>query len=339
MENKSIIKKITASREASLVIVLAVLILVVSLVNHDFFTLKNFGEILNNNVITMVMALGMLCVLLIGGIDISIASTLGLAGMTVGLMFKRNILTNAGLGFVIATLIGIVCGAIVGLIISYGGVQPIICTLGTMYVFRGLAYLIAGDEWASAAAVKNLADFAQKDVINIKTGGQPSHILSSVVFITILIYVLFYIVLKWTKFGRNIFAVGSNPEAAQISGINVKQVKFYVYLIMGALAGLTGGLTTSIYAGAQPNMQTGKEMDVIAACVIGGVSMSGGRGSVIGTLLGALILSVITKALPLVGISSLAQNTIKGVIIIVVVVLNVITQRSMDRANLAKREM
>ena len=145
--------------------------------------------------------------------------------------------------------------------------------------------------------------------------------------------------MKWTKFGRNMYAVGSNEEAAAISGINVARVKMFAYAIMGTLSGLCGALATTIYASAQPNMQTGKEMDVIAACVIGGVSMSGGKGTVPGALLGALILAVLAKALPLVGIDAIAQNTIKGVLIVVVIILNVLTQRAMDRSNLERREM
>ena len=163
--------------------------------------------------------------------------------------------------------------------------------------------------------------------------------LNNVIVVSIICYIVFFVIMKWTKFGRNIYAVGSNEEAAQISGINVTNVKIAVYTIMGALAGLCGALATSVYASAQPNMQTSKEMDVIAACVIGGVSMKGGRGSVICALLGALVLSIISKALPLVGIDAIAQNTIKGVIIIAVIVLNVLTQRMMDKANLAKREL
>lgn len=110
-------------------------------------------------------------------------------------------------------------------------------------------------------------------------------------------------------------------------------------MIMGLLAGLAGALSVSIYASAQPNMQYGKEMDVIAACVIGGVSMNGGRGSVVGTFLGALFYAIVAKALPLVGLESIWQNLIKGIIILVVVLLNVITQRTMDKANLERREM
>ena len=130
-----------------------------------------------------------------------------------------------------------------------------------------------------------------------------------------------------------------NPEAARISGINTDRTIASVYMIMGLLAGLAGVLSVSIYASAQPNMQYGKEMDVIAACVIGGVSMSGGRGSVVGTFLGALIIAIIAKALPMVGIDAIAQNLVKGLIILAVVVLNVLTQRTIDRQNLLRREM
>ena len=112
-----------------------------------------------------------------------------------------------------------------------------------------------------------------------------------------------------------------------------------MYTIMGVLSGLCGALATSIYASAQPNMQDGREMDVIAACVIGGVSMSGGRGSVFGALLGGLILAVISKALPLVGINAIAQNTVKGVLIVVVILVNVITKRTLDKQTLERREM
>lgn len=329
MENKSFLKKITGSRETSLLIVLIVLCALISIKTPTFLGAQNVLEILKNNAGTMILALGMLCVLLIGGIDISIASTLGFSGMTIGMMYKYNVIHSTLLGFVIAIAIGILCGFLVGLVIAYGKVAPIIATMGFMYIYRGFAYLVANDEWAGADALGDFKNFALGDVLG----------LNNVIWVTIICYVVFFIVMKWTKFGRNIYAVGSNEEAAEISGINVKFVKTAVYTIMGGLSGLTGALTTSVYASAQPNMQTSKEMDVIAACVIGGVSMSGGRGSVAGALIGALILSVISKALPLVGIDALAQNTVKGVIIIAVIILNVLTQRTMDKAALEKREM
>ena len=329
MEKKSLLKKITGSREASLVLVLIILCVAVTLKSPDFMTVKNIMEILKNNAFIMIMALGMLCVLLIGGIDISITSTLAFAGMTIGMMYKTGVIQSTLLGFIIATLMGIACGLVIGLVIAYGRVAAIIATMGFMYIYRGFAYLVAHDQWAGADALGTFKDFALKDFLGLNV----------IIWLVIVCYAIFFIVMKWTKFGRNIYAVGSNEEAAQISGINVGFVKTAVYTIMGALSGFCGAVSVTVYASAQPNMQTGKEMDVIAACVIGGVSMSGGSGTVLGALLGALVISVINKALPLMGIPNIAQNTIKGVLIVVVIVLNVITQRMMDKANLEKREM
>lgn len=326
MKQNSILKQITKSREFSLVIVLIVLCVVATILNPSFISPTNIAQIFRNNALTMVMSVGMLCVLLTGGIDISVASILAFSGMVVGMLLKYKVLENTFLLFVIGCVIGIVCGLLNGLIISKGNVAPIISTMGFMYIWRGLAYVISNNEWASGADVVGYSDFGAD-------GAVGPYIIIAVVFIA------GFIVLKWTKVGRKIYAVGSNAEAARVSGINVDGVLIYTYVIMGFLSGLCGALSVSIYASAQPNMQYGLEMDIIASCVIGGVSMSGGRGSVAGTFLGALILALITRALPLVGIDAIAQNMVKGILILVVVVLNVVTQRMMDRANLERREM
>ena len=326
MEKKSFMQKITSSREASLAIVLILLCIVVEIFNPTFLLPTNIGQIFRNNALTLIMALGMLCVLLTGGIDISITSILAFSGMSVGMLMKYDKVNNTFLIFVIATLIGLACGLLNGLIIGKGKVTPIICTMGFMYIWRGLAYVISNSAWASGADVEGFSDFG-------KDGSIGPYV------IIVVVYAIFFFFMKWTKFGRKIYAVGSNAEAAEISGISVDGVLVKVYGIMGLLAGLCGALSVSIYASAQPNMQYGKEMDVIAACAIGGVSMSGGRGSVLGTFLGALIIAIIAKALPLVGIDSIAQNTVKGVIILAVVVMNVVTQRTLDRRNLERREL
>ena len=325
-KDKSLIKTITGSREASLVIVLIILIAVITVMSPSFLSPTNISQIFRNNALTMLMALGMLCVMLTAGIDISITSTLAFSGMIIGLMQKFDYLHNTFLLFVIGILIGTACGVLNGLIIAKGKVAPIICTMGAMYIWRGMAYVISNNAWASGADVAGFSDFG-------KEGSFGPYI------ILIIAYIAFFVVMKWTKFGRKIYAVGSNTEAARISGINVDRTIISAYSIMGMLAGLAGVLSVSIYASAQPNMQYGKEMDVIAACVIGGVSMSGGRGSVVGTFLGAVIIAVIAKALPLVGIDAIAQNLVKGAIILFVVVLNVITQRTIDRQALLRREM
>ncbi len=326
-QKKSLWKRLTGSREASLVLILVALLIVVTILSGGtFLTPSNISQIFRNNALTMLMALGMLCVLLTAGIDISITSILAFSGMTIGLLQKYDILHNTFLLFLIAALIGTGCGLLNGLIISKGKVAPIICTMGGMYIWRGLAYVISNNNWASGADVSGFSDFG-------KDGSIGPYI------ILIIAYVVFFIVMKWTTFGRRIYAVGSNAEAAEVSGINVDRIITLVYMIMGLLAGLSGALSVSIYASAQPNMQYGKEMDVIAACVIGGVSMNGGRGSVVGTFLGALFYAIVAKALPLIGLESIWQNLIKGIIVLAVVLLNVLTQRAMDRANLERREL
>lgn len=332
MGKNSLIKRITGSREASLLLVLMGLCIIIQILSPSFLSAKSLQDMVKNNAVIMIMALGMLCVLLIGGIDISITSTLAVSGMAVGMLLKYNVVHNTFLLFLIAILIGALCGAAIGLVVSKGKVLPIIATMGFMYIYRGFAYLIAKSQWASAENLGDFKNFALKKELGLG-------LLNNVIVIVLLCYIIFFAVMKWSRTGRKIYAVGSNPEAAAISGINTMKIKLIVYTVMGMLSGLCGALSVAVYSSAQPNMLYGKEMDVIAACVIGGVSMSGGRGTVAGALLGSLILAVIAKALPLVGIDSIVQNTVKGVIILVVIILNVVAQRMMQKKNLKRREM
>ena len=331
MEKKSVLKKITGSREALLAVILILLFAIVTVISPSFLTPKSILDMLKNNAVTMVMALGMLGVMLVGGFDISIMSTLALSGMSIGMLWKYEYISSTVLTFVITLAIGTACGFVVGLVISRADVPPIIATMGFMYIYRAMGYLVSNNgEWASAAALGDFKNFATSDFLGI----------NYVVWVIIICYVSFFFFMKWTRLGRKIYAVGSNADAAEVSGINVKNIKLLVYTIMGFLGGLGGALQVSVYASAMPDMQQGGEMDVIAACVIGGVSMSGGRGSVVGVLFGSLILATIARALPLIPFfDQLWLNTIKGVIILVVVVVNVILQRIADRNALKRREM
>ena len=324
------LKKLTGSREFLLFIIVIAMFAIVSIINPAFFSFKAVTDMLRNNAVTLIMALGMLGVMLVGGIDISITSTLALSGMAIGMLLKYGHISSTLLAFLITMGIGTACGALVGLLISRAGVPPIIASMGFMYIYRAMGYLIShGGEWASAAALGDFKNFGTDKLLG----------LSKVIWVIILCYVVFFIVMKWTRIGRQIYAVGSNAEAAEVSGIKVKNIKLLVHTVMGFLAGLAGSIQVAVYASAMPNMAQGGEMDVIAACVIGGVSMSGGRGSVIGALLGALIMAMIPKALPLLHIDALWQNMIKGVMILAVVVINVILQRVANRNALARREM
>ena len=308
MEKKSVIKKITGSREALLAIIVIVLFAVVTAISPSFLTPKSLMEMLKNNAVTMVMSLGMLCVMLVGGIDISIMSTLALSGMSIGMLLKYGHITSTLLAFIIAMAIGIACGLVVGLVISRANVPPIIATMGFMYIYRAMGYLVShGGEWASAAALGDFKNFATTNFLGI----------NKVIWVIIVCYVVFFFFMKWTRTGRRIYAVGSNASAAQVSGINAKNINLLVYVIMGFLAGLGGALQVSVYASAMPDMQYGGEMDVIAACVIGGVSFVGGTGKISGIVLGVFILRIIFVALQFLSINQSMQYIIKGLIILV----------------------
>jgi len=333
VNKKGILKKIRNSREISLFIVLVILCLFIQSRNNTFFTGKTIADLFKNYATTITMALGMMSVLLIGGIDISVGATLGFAGMASSLFMRDGVYSSTFVMFLVSTVIGVLCGMIVGLIIAKAKVQPIIATLGMSNIYRGATYIISDGAWVSAYQFQSgFKSFAQS---NFLTGG----LLNNLVFIALVLYIIFFFVMKWTTFGRRIYAVGSNPEAAEVSGINISGVKFWVYTMAGAIAGLTGAMYTSLYASAMNDMGTGMEMDAIASCVLGGVSLSGGQGSVIGVFLGAVTMSVICKALPLIGISQFWKQAIKGAIILIAIIINVLVQRGMNRNALKAREI
>lgn len=333
MEIKSLWKKITGSREMSLVLVLFILCIFIQSRNHTFLTPATIESLFKNYAVDFVIAAGMMIVLLIGGIDIAVGSTLAFSGMTASLFLRDHQGTPVIMVFLISTVIGLLCGLLIGLITAYGKVPPIITTLGMMSIYRGLAYLVASNDWVSASEfTASYKNFAQSKYLGFG-------LVNNLVVIVIVVFVIFFIVMKWTPAGRKIYAVGSNAEAALVSGIKVKQVKVACYTILGTLCGLSGAMYTSVYASSQGNMAEGLEMDVIAACVVGGVSLTGGRGSVVGVFLGTLIISIIGKGLPLIGVSQFWQKAIKGIIILLAVIINVLVQRQMNKAALKRREI
>lgn len=327
---KSITKVLAKSREISLIFVLIILCAVIQLRNSQFLSLANINDLLVNAVIMSILAIGMMCVLLIGGIDISIGSTLALSGMICALVMRDNPQLPAIFSFMIAIGVGLFCGLLNGLVIAKGGVIPIIATLGFMNIFRGATYLVANSQWVHKEQIT--PDF-QNFTLNGLFG------INNMIIVSVVCYLIFAFLLKFNRTGRKIYAVGSNPEAAEISGINITTIKILVYSLMGALSGLAGALWVSKYASAQGDSGKGIEMDIIAACVIGGVSLSGGKGTVLGVVLGCLSLGILNNALPLINVSSFWQDAIKGVIIIVALILNVMTQRTLDRNNLKRREL
>ena len=335
MKNKTLRKggklgELLRSREASLLLVMVLLCAFIQFRNPAFLTANVINGIFKNYAYTMVMSFGLMLVLLIGGMDISVGATLAFSGMAGALLMKNGVLTSTAAVYGFDMLVGLVCGVIIGLVIAKGKVLPIIATLGFQYIYRGLTYAISGGTWVGTAyMLEDFKNFAQNGILGI----------NHLICITLVIFVIFLLFLKWTGFGRQIYAVGSNPEAAKISGINIDRVKIIVYGINGMLAGLCGAMFTGYYATAQNDMGTGSEMDAIAACVIGGVSMNGGQGSAVGVMLGAITVAIISKSLSLVGIDPFWQQALKGVIILLAVMINVLVQRGSSRRALEGREI
>lgn len=335
-KNKTLSKKggklgeILRMREVSLLLVMILLCAVIQWRNNQFLTFNVINGIFKNYAYTMVLSFGMFLVLLIGGIDISVGATLALSGMTSAIMMKEGILTSALSVYAVSTAIGLVCGFLIGLVIAKGRVIPIIATLGFQYIYRGLTYAISDSDWVGTSEMSmEFKQFAQGTTLGI----------NNLICITIVVFVIAFVVLKWTDFGRQIYAVGSNADAAKISGIRIDRVKILVYTINGAIAGLCGSMLVGYYATAQPNMAVNSEMDVIAACVIGGVSLDGGQGSAVGVLLGAITIAIIGKSLSMVGINAFWQQSLKGGIILAAVVVNVLVQRAAERRALEGREI
>lgn len=317
-------------REMGLLCFIILLSVIVQLSKPSFLTLENINDMVKNTAILSILAVGMMLVIVTRGIDLSIGATLALSGMISALAVSANTGIHPLLAMLLGIVIGIACGSIVGLLISKGGVLPIIATLGMMNAYRGLTFIISKGKWVSANQMpKSFKGIATSSILGINT----------LIIIAVVIYIIFYYFINHTRTGRQIYAVGSNPESAKVSGINISRVLLLVYTIMGALAGLAGVLWVSKYASAQGDTAMGYEMNVIAACVLGGVNIAGGSGNISGIILGALLLGILNNALPLINVSPFWQQAIQGLIILVAVIINALVKRGVDRNNLMRRKI
>lgn len=335
MTEKALNKKLNSVnivkfREIGLLFFIMVLSILVQLRNENFLTWENINDLITNTAILSILAVGMMLVIITRGIDLSIGASLALSGMISALTVSANPNLHPLLAILLGMLVGAFCGTIVGLLVSKGKVLPIIASLGMMNVYRGLTFIMSGGSWVSAHQMP--ASFK-----NIATGRTLG--INNLVFIAIVIYIVFYYFVEHTRTGRQIYAVGSNPESAKISGINTEKILWLVYIIMGALSGLAGVLWVSKFASAQGDTAMGYEMNVIAACVLGGVNIAGGSGKISGVLLGSLLSGILNNALPLIKVSPFWQQAIQGFIILVAIITNSLVKRSVDRNNLMRRKI
>ncbi len=308
------------NREVLLALAILLLVILVAARFPAFVQPGNLVNVFNDTSPLILLAIGQMIVILTKCIDLSVAANLALCGMVAALMNGAGVPLPVILLLVVA--LGGVLGAVNGLLVWKLGIPSIVVTLGTMTIYRGIIFLMTNGAWVNAHQMTDAFKALPRTLI----AGLP--VMSWVAIVAI---ALFTVLLTRTPLGRAFYAVGGNPHAAVYTGINVGRTQFVAFVIAGALAGLTGYLWVARYAVAYVDIADGFELSVVAACVIGGVAIAGGAGSVAGAVLGALFLGVINNALPVVGISPFWQLAISGSAIVVAVAFNSSLNRKTGR--------
>lgn len=286
-----------------------VLCIIISVITPRFLTVSNITNVLTQVSVNAVIAIGMTFVILTGGIDLSVGSILAIAGALAASVVKTN--GNVLLAIIVAVIVGGAIGLINGLLVSKGKVQAFIVTLASMTILRGVTYV-----FTNGTPISGLNN-AFSAIGNKKMGVLPVPVLIMAVAVLIAYYLL-----SQTKFGRYLYALGGNEDSARLSGINTDKIKTWVYVVSGIAAAISGVIITSRIGSASPNAGSGFELDAIAAVVIGGTSLSGGEGSVVGTIIGALIIGVLNNGLNLMNVSPFYQSIVKGLVILIAVLLD-----------------
>jgi simple sugar transport system permease protein len=319
-----------ANNEGVLALVLLALIVAMSIANPTFLTLNTGFSILRSSIVPVIFALGVLIVVITGGIDVSFAAVAIFAGYST-VTFCLSLGFDPGLVgiFAIAIGVGAVLGLINGIVIAQFSLPTLIVTLGTQGVFFGAMYTYVGASYyadlpgsMAALATTNLFD------VTTDTGRAYLHVL--VVPVLVLCLAVAW-VLKRTMFGRSLYAIGGDVEAARRAGFQVKRTQISVYMLVGALAAIAGVIHIVLSRSANPRDLVGGELDIIAAVILGGASIFGGRGSVIGTVLGVILVQVIKNSLLLVGVPSAWLRTAVGVLLVVGVGIQAIAARRDSR--------
>jgi len=289
---------------------LVLLSAIVGWLSPYFFTVENLFAIGLQMSVVAIMALGQVLIIIAGGIDLSMGSVLGLAGVVAGMMLRAD--QPFVLALLAAIVVGLAFGWLNGFLITRGKLPPFIATLGTMGIARGVALI----------ATNGVPIFGLPPSFATLGGGRILQLIPIPVAITIVIAIIAHFMLAHTRLGRHAYAIGGNAEAARLAGVPVARVKLILYGLCGVTCGLAGLILASRLNSGQPTAGNGYELDVIAACVIGGASLSGGEGTVAGALIGALIMGVLRNGCNLLDVSAFWQQVAIGAIIIVAVFID-----------------
>lgn len=330
MKKSIFLKRIFNRNEFYLLLVVIGLSIIMSIVSPNFFTLENFFDILRSYSFLGILAVGVLVVLLSGGIDISFTANATVSQYVMAILLAKVPGINPILIFLIPCLIGITLGGVNASLIFFLNAPPIIITISTLNVFFGILQFISGGKW-----IYNFPswfrDFAKIRLLNFINPDGISFGLSILTVIWILIIIVTFTILRYTTLGRKIYAMGGNIEAAKRSGLNILFLQFFVYCYMGFLAGLASIIQALLAQTVAPNAIMGRELEVIAAVVLGGASLAGGTGSLFGTILGVALIAIIGNGLTIMRVSSYWQKVFIGLIIIISVSITTIQQKAAKR--------
>ncbi len=308
------VRRLLQTREITILGVIIVLCVVLSLTTKNFLAMSNISNTLLGFSGIAIISIGMTMVIVTGGIDVSVGSALGIASVVAGKLLLMH--ASAPVIVVSALLTGLAVGLLNGVIISYGNIPPIIVTLGTMNVIRALLFGVLGGRWVSGVP---------KTITAIGLGRFLA--LPIPIWIAIVLIALFTYMLGTRPLGRAVYAMGNNPDAARVSGVNINRVNLFVYALTGVLAGLAGLIYVARTGIVQTNTGMGLELDVIAAVVLGGTSIMGGKGTLIGSFLGAALLGIIQNGMVLLNIPALTEGLVTGLLIIVSVLIDIMRAR------------
>jgi ribose transport system permease protein len=303
------------SREFSIVIALIIMMAIFSIIDPIYLSYNNLIDIVDQSVINGLLAIGITYAIITAGIDLSIGSIFAIVIVVVGDLLVRGV--NPILAIVVGAIIGFILGAFNGLLITKLKLQPFIVTLGTMSAYRGLAYVITGG-WPVLNIPDNFRTFLDGDLF----GSIPVSVIILFAFA-----IVSHIILKYTKFGTYIYALGGNEEATRLSGVNVNRIKIFTYAFCGVAAALSGMILLARLGSGEPTAGQSYELNAIAAAAIGGASLAGGKGNILGTILGALLLSALKVGLVVVGVDAFWQYIATGGIIVVAAYFEVIQEK------------
>lgn len=294
---------------------LVIVVVALGVISPDFRTLNNFMKLLRQASVNGLIAFGMTAVILTGGIDLSAGSTLAVSSLVCAMLMKAGL--DPILAMLAALVLGVVLGCVSGVLITKGRLQPFIATLITMTVYRGVTLILSGGKPVSSLLASGDASVGGAIFSGFGKGMLWEIPVPVIVFAVF--FGIFLFILSKTVTGRRIYATGSNEKAARLAGVNTDRTKLFVYAVSGFFAAVAGLVILSRLGSAQPTAGEGYELDAIAAVALGGTSMSGGRGTLYGTLIGVLIIAVLNNGLNILDVSSYYQDVVKGVVILLAV--------------------